>query len=569
MTRHLVPLLVLLGGALSLRGERGTEPQYAPPDAYLPGEKLPYFGSENPWNRRAFDDPKRVGQREMLAIAEGRVDEAVQTCRDCLAKDPGDLESRFNLAVAYGVQGRIEDGVREFKEAVVRGLPVTRLLAGPRPLMEPFLVTDWWRKEVAGTTHELVHGPLLGAVSPTSARVWVRTEHAALVEVRVSSTDDYEHPDARGSARSDPGSDFTAVVSIDGLAPSTNYTYQVLIDGKPVPRWTEWEFHTFPPTDSRGPVRIAFGGCAMYTRWNECMWDTIRTRRPDAFLILGDNVYIDLPSDVGPMQNYTYYCRQSRPEFRRLIASTPMYAIWDDHDAGMDDIFLGPYSDKPSWKVQYYQLFRRNWNNPSYGDEPKTPGLWFNFRVGAVEIFMLDGRYYRENWLKPGASMLGPVQKAWLRRALVSSTATFKILVSSTPWADDAKLETNPADGSSIEAADDWHGFQAERTEIFDLLAEHHVDGVFLISGDRHRADLRLDTRPHGYPLYELECSRLTNANATKPSGKTLWLYEGNSFALLSFDPSAADPTLRMEVNTIRGEPVLDRTLHLSDMTDK
>ena len=97
---------------------------------------------------------------------------------------------------------------------------------------------------------------------------------------------------------------------------------------------------------------------------------------PQAFLTLGDNVYIDLPEEAGPFHDYSYYCRQSRPEFRRLAASTPIYAIWDDHDAGTDDIFLGPYLDKPAWKPSLFRLFRRNWNNPSYGTEPKSPGVW-------------------------------------------------------------------------------------------------------------------------------------------------------------------------------------------------
>ena len=81
----------------------------------------------------------------------------------------------------------------------------------------------------------------------------------------------------------------------------------------------------------------------MYYPAYERIWDTIRLRDPHAFLILGDNVYLDLPGPVGPFHDYTYYQRQSRPEFRRLVAGTPIYAIWDDHDAGIDDVFLGPY----------------------------------------------------------------------------------------------------------------------------------------------------------------------------------------------------------------------------------
>ena len=69
-----------------------------------------------------------------------------------------------------------------------------------------------------------------------------------------------------------------------------------------------------PPTPGTpGTFTIAFGGCAGYTPANERMWDTIAGHTPHAFLILGDNVYIDLPEQPGPFHDYTYYQRQSAP----------------------------------------------------------------------------------------------------------------------------------------------------------------------------------------------------------------------------------------------------------------
>ena len=82
-------------------------------------------------------------------------------------------------------------------------------------------------------------------------------------------------------------------------------------------------------------------------------------------LMLGDNVYIDLAEQAGPLHRYSYYQRQSRPEFRRLTESVPMFAIWDDHDAAIDDVWFGPYRDKPAWKPSMLQLQKENWINPS------------------------------------------------------------------------------------------------------------------------------------------------------------------------------------------------------------
>jgi alkaline phosphatase D len=145
----------------------------------------------------------------------------------------------------------------------------------------------------------------------------------------------------------------------------------------------------------------------------------------------------------------------------------------------------------------------------------------------------------------------------------------FKVIASSVAWADDAKNEIDPGTGQPIAARDTWAGFPAEREEIFNYLADRRIEGVLLLSGDRHRADLRLNRRSRGYPLHELMCSWLTNPKGTPRSGQPLWEYTaGPCFAVLTFDTAAAEPALTMEVATIEGEPVLQRTLRLSGMSD-
>jgi alkaline phosphatase D len=244
----------------------------------------------------------------------------------------------------------------------------------------------------------------------------------------------------------------------------------------------------------------------------------------------------------------------------------PTFAIWDDHDAGIDDVFLGPFADKPAWKVKYLELFNRNWNNPPAGAPPEWPGLWHKFRAGPVECFMLDGRYYRENFLKPNPSMLGPVQKAWLLKSLKESTAPFKLLVSPVAWADDAKIETGP-DGERIYAKDIWSGFREERTEVYDFLAENNVTGVILLSSDRHRNDVRIDSRPRGYPLLEIESGWLTNEFGTGTSGKPLFEYhDGPAFGCITIETDGDEPHALVEIINANGEPVFRREVKLSEL---
>ena len=65
--------LLFLTGCVRDKKHKG----YAPDDAYINGSEYPYYGSENPWDRRFFtehiqDKYKRRGQRQMLDMVEGK-----------------------------------------------------------------------------------------------------------------------------------------------------------------------------------------------------------------------------------------------------------------------------------------------------------------------------------------------------------------------------------------------------------------------------------------------------------------------------------------------------------------
>jgi alkaline phosphatase D len=556
--------LLLLAGVA--QAQRDDQIQHAPPEAFLEGDPLPYFGSENPWNRRFFttETPPRIGQPQLLHLLEGRVEEAIALCRQRLETNGVDVESHYVLGLALLQQGQRQQAERSFETALALGLPPERLLLPIGEFTESLRSTAVYRRIAADSTG-LIHGPLLGAVTESRARFWVRTAGPAEVTVRASTTGHFTTADVTGSTRTLAAADNTGVIELTGLTPGTRYRYQVLVNGREVPRSQEWQFRTFPGAETDSEVRIAFGGCAKYFPDNERMWDTIRLRRPDALLLLGDNVYLTLPERTGPLHDYTYHQRQSRPEFRRLTATVPTYAIWDDHDAGIDDVFLGPYPDRPRWKVDYLELFRRNWNNPSYG-APDWPAVWHSVRVGPVECFMLDGRFYRENFLKPQPSMLGPVQKAWLLRALRDSTAPFKLLVSPVAWADDAKIERTPA-GEIVHAKDLWSGYAEEREEIFRFIETNRIGGVILLSSDRHRSDVRIHERPGSYSFIELESGWLTNEAGTTGSGSPLFEYlKGPSFGFLTFQSGGGAGSAKLQLVTIDGEAVFTHVVSLSDL---
>jgi len=275
---------------------------------------------------------------------------------------------------------------------------------------------------------KLFSGPMLGCVTDSSAKFWMRTLGVAQVKVVVGVGKKLESPINSKLHTTSKDDDYTCVVSVGGLKANTDYFYDVVVDGKSILAGKTIPFKTVLSKGMKGKFSFAFGGGARYNAVKEKIWDVIASHKPNAFLFMGDNLYIDDPEHLNRNRVY-YYRRQLRPEYRRLTQSCAIYAIWDDHDFGKNDSAGGTDRFKPAWKVPVLNVFKQNWVNPYYGGGDKDPGCWFDFSVGDIDFFMTDGRYYRD--FKKG-TMLGEVQKKWLIEKLKASTAKFKVIGSGT-----------------------------------------------------------------------------------------------------------------------------------------
>lgn len=471
-----------------------------------------------------------------------------------LEKQSEDVESLYLLMVAHSIQKDADKALEYAKKAVEGGLPFGRIQAGPREALAPLYASEAYQKWAATKEQVLLHGPMLGNLTESSVSVWVRTAKAVKVMVRVTSNDKDAKPIESKPVQTSEKTDFTAVAKIAGLSADSEYSYQVLLDGKPVGKAST--FRTFPMKGKPCKFRVTFGGGAGYIPMWERMWDMILANKPQAMLMLGDNVYIDDPTHLFTQQ-YCYYRRQSRPEWRRLISSTPVFAIYDDHDFGTNDCVPGPQIEKPAWKRQVWNVFRQNWANPSYGGGEKQPGCWFDFQIGDVHFILIDGRYYRD--LK-GGSMLGPVQKEWLKKTLKASKAKIKVLASDVPWTPRIKPGSR----------DPWDGFPQEREEIFSFIEQEKINGVLLIAADRHRTDIRKIKREKGYDFVEFQSSRLTNRHThgvVKTPGLVFGYNKKCSFGRIDFDTTLKDPLITMTIVNIDGEELHTTKLPLSELT--
>ncbi|MBJ07180.1 MAG: alkaline phosphatase [Verrucomicrobiaceae bacterium] len=392
----------------------------------------------------------------------------------------------------------------------------------------------------------LFNGPLVGDIRTDAAKIWVRTAGAAQVEVGLDGGRTF-------SASTSEANDFTTTVHLEGLQAFTEYRYTVTINGKIFDK-PGFQFRTAPVRGQKVRFDVNFGSGSRYRPENEHAWSTMARQKPLAYLGLGDNVYIDVVDHRGA-QRLFYYRRYLSPSYAELCASTAIYGIWDDHDMAMNDS-AGGLGMKYPWKRPNWKVFTENWNNPAYGGGRKVPGTWHSFSLGDVDFFMTDGRFYRD---KGARTMLGPDQKAWLLSELKAAQGTFKVIASGTMF----------ADGADKDGKDSWAGTWAreERNEIFDLITREKINGVILISGDRHRCDIWKIDRP-GYPLYEFVSAKVTNSHTHRTYENAVWSYnKGNFWGQLTFDFTQQDSAVTFKCVDISGKVVKQFPLRISALS--
>ena len=362
----------------------------------------------------------------------------------------------------------------------------------------------------------LIAGPLVGHTTTTSSSIWVETDAAATVRIdywvepRIMFHRTFKEPMSRGSAEARTESTFpyTCTIALSDLPPGRLIYYDVYVDGTIIAPRTVQVFPLMPPESilETEPERIteftvAFGSCNLPARVPvQSIWSQVARFRPAAFLFIGDNNYMpgkaegfDLP-EGSVREIMSLYHRRFRqvPGLRDIVATTPSYGIWDDHDFGPNN------SDRTfRWRDLAIETFRRYWPNP-YPESSGAPGVFHRFRIADVEFFMLDNRSHRDpNEAEDRSTMFGEGQLEWLKAKLKSSTATFKVIASGGTAVVDETGET-------------WSNFGDERDRFFAWLFEEDITGVFFLAGDWHSGVLHRLNRPgFDYPLYELMSSNL------------------------------------------------------------
>lgn len=345
----------------------------------------------------------------------------------------------------------------------------------------------------------VMNGPMVGAPSPKTITIWVRVSGPYDVVLEVSSEDDPSAIVYSESVRARHENDFCVCVTARDLTPNAVYRYRVMVNGS-LDRYlrgqSQFRTKTAYETRSHDTFTIGFGSCARYQIDPvQKIWGRVQEHNPDLFFWLGDNMYADSTEPAILVQEW----RRQRDvvSMQAVSRSIPQLAIWDDHDYGLND------HDKTNpLREQALHIFKKYWANPGYG-LVDAPGVFFKYGYGPVDFFFLDVRYHRDPNTDPDTSsksMLGAIQKTWLKDSLKASDAIFKIIISGSGWSN-----------SKGPGGDSWASFLSERNELFDYIRDEKVEGVLLLSGDTHIGELNAIpwSENGGYDMYDLVSSPL------------------------------------------------------------
>lgn len=397
-------------------------------------------------------------------------------------------------------------------------------------------------------------GPMLGYAEKTEVMVWLQTTEPAVVHVRYWKKGLPAHSWMTEPIRTEKINDLIAHIRVTDLENGQAYEYEVWVNyqqaviDRPLQFRTQklWEHRTDPPDFS-----VAVGSCAYVNQdsvdrpgslygGHYGIFQAMASKHTDVMVWLGDNTYlreVDWYSWSGILHRNRH--TRALKELQPLLSGSHHYATWDDHD-------FGPNNSDRSFSQKYKALeaFNLYWPNPTSG-LPDAPGVFFQFRWSDVDFFMLDNRFHRSPYNEidsPAKTMLGKVQLAWLKDALLYSRANFKVIVCGSQMI------------NTFSKFESFNQFTFEREDLLAFIRANNITGVLFLSGDRHHTELLKLEDKKFYPLYDFTSSPLTSAphapgdelnNRMRVAGT--FVHDRRNFGVLRFSGPLKDRKVELE----------------------
>lgn len=387
----------------------------------------------------------------------------------------------------------------------------------------------------------ITQGPVVGGVTDTSARIYVRTGGMpAVFELQLSTDTLFTAPISivDSTRRAEYGS---VIVNVGGLEADTTYHYRVLFAGVPDAR--TGRFRTFRPAGQEGYSKIVFGSCNYFG--NPGLFQQITDHDPDLFVHLGDwgyapatyGAYHTTSDSLGALSFALRYDDDMMEQY--VLPHMPVDYIYDDDytqngaggwtfpaysydDSGPETVHNLVVNDlPPGVREGAIEAWVRHF--PGYAPVDTAHGIHHSIRLGNIEIFMVDNRLNATSELDafrvdsttgrwvfdppPGHTNLGAEQRDWLLNALQTSDADWKIIGSGVAFNaalrdvldlamehQDTVLAVPGYSGSGMTLATSiaymWAGYPEDIDPLVDLSRSGTVRDLVHVTGDTHSSAL-------------------------------------------------------------------------------
>ena len=385
-------------------------------------------------------------------------------------------------------------------------------------------------------------GTMVGEVTSTSALLQTRLTAmpgpdldstgdvpgaAGVVRFEWSPSPDYSNSTLTQWLHATEAHDFIVRTPLTGLKPQTRYHYRAHFgkDEKNTRPGTPGQFITLGTAETQDTASFIVGSCQNYAffmngpngkgstatdedrRLGYPAYAAMLKLKPDFFVGTGDIVYYDHPAktaaQVLPELRRKWHEQARLPRLIEFFSQTPVYWSKDDHDFRFNDADLdGGKLPAPATGIE---IFREQM--PIYPAEDQTSPTFRTHRINQhLQIWLTEGRDFRSpNRMEDGPekSIWGVEQRAWLKRTLKESRATWKVLISPTPMVgpDDAKKKDNHAN---------LGGFRHEADAFFAWLKAEKISGFMTVCGDRHWQYHSI----HPSGVEEFACGALNDENS-------------------------------------------------------
>lgn len=435
------------------------------------------------------------------------------------------------------------------------------------------------------------HGIQTGDVVGDRAVLWARADRAARLNIEWSTTSSFAEVHNLAPVDALPDSDFTAQVVAEGLPQGQQVYWRArwtaLDDVNSVSNAVIGRFRTQPTAGKS--VSFTWSGDTCGQGWGinpdmggMTIYKTMNTLSPDFFINSGDCIYADGPikaevqlGDGSVYRNLTLEGKHKVAEtleeyrtayrynlmddnMRGFLARVPMFSQWDDHET-INNWYPNEILNDSRYKEKRVAVLARRAKQAFLEYNPTLPTTEAGQRRinryipygPSLDVFFLDMRSFRGDNTSnlqteegPDTAFLGASQILWLKRALLASKATWKVIAADMP------IGLNVGDGTAPDSKPQWEaiangengsakGRELEIARLLKFIKDEDIKNVVWLTADVHY------TAAH---YYDPSKAQFTDF-------KPFWEFVSGPLNAGTFGPNTLDATFGPELKFVKAPP--------------